>query len=313
VERSSPLSHTVSVATNSVFISAGRFSFYLILLWILVMGALGYALLSRLGAKYGLLAMGIVTVAVSITGTRTPFVFVIVSALVMTAAFLWGAPWRWGQGHRMVKALRQGFLMAAVGLILMAEVFPTALGGRLNYNAETLSFGGEGSQLQNRAYDYPTANLQVAFRQDRWAVGYGTGMNSLGMQYVGRLLNEPLPAIGVESGYGSLVIEMGVLGLVLWFCWVAALLWSGWQVVKQLRQTMYFPIGFAIWWYALVILVLLMYLTIASYQNFVNNAYMWLLVGILFRLPKLAQMPRPVPIPRHLRAVPRWRLALGGR
>ncbi len=39
---------------------------------------------------------------------------------------------------------------------------------------------------------------------------------------------------------------------------------------------------------------------------------MWLLIGVLFRLPKLAEMPQPVPIPKHLRGVPRWRLALIG-
>jgi hypothetical protein len=83
--------------------------------------------------------------------------------------------------------------------------------------------------------------------------------------------------------------------------------------VKQIRQTVYFPIGFAIWWYCIVTMVLLFYLTMTSYQDFVNCAYMWLLIGVLFRLPKLAQMPQPVPIPRHLRGVPRWRLALIGK
>ena len=109
VVRFSPVTHKEIFAPSSVFVSAGRFSYYLILLWILAMGAQGYLLLSRKpGAKYGFWGIGVVTVAVMITGTRTPFVFVIGSGFVMTAAFLWGAPWRWGQGHRMVKALRRG-------------------------------------------------------------------------------------------------------------------------------------------------------------------------------------------------------------
>ena len=154
--RYSPITHSASQVTSSVFVSSGRFSFYLILLWILVMGAQGYLLLARRpGAKYGFLGIGVVTVAVMITGTRTPFVFMVASALMMTSAFLWGAPWKWGQGHRLVKALRRAFFFGAVGLILMAEVFPAALGDRWNYLAETLSVGGEGSELQNRAWDYP--------------------------------------------------------------------------------------------------------------------------------------------------------------
>jgi len=312
--RFSPLSHQASSMTSSVFVSAGRFSFYLILLWILAMGAQGYLLLSRRpGAKYGFLGIGVVTVAVMLTGTRTPFVFVIASALMMTAAFLWGAPWRWGQGHRMVKALRRAFLIGAVGLILMGIVFPTVLGGNWAFLSETLSWGGQGSELQSRGWTYPIRNLEMAFQHERWVEGYGTGMDSLGMQYVGRFLNEPMPAIGVESGYGSLLIEFGIFGLILWIIWVSALLWSGWRVVKQLRQTVYFPIGFAIWWYAFVLLVLLTYFGLSPYQNFVNNAYLWLLIGVLYRLPKLAQMPQAVPLPKHARGMARWQLATGGR
>jgi hypothetical protein len=312
--RYSPITHQEVFAPSSVFVSAGRFSFYLILLWILAMGAQGYFLLARKsGAKYGFLGIGVVTVAVMITGTRTPFVFVIGSAFVMTAAFLWGAPWRWGQGHNLVKALRRGFLIGGLGLILMVEVFPTVIGGNWSFFTETLAISGQGSELVSRSWDYPVQNLVASFEEGNMSTGHGIGMSSLGMQYVSKFLNEPMPMFAVESGFGTLVVEMGIGGLVLWFLWVSVMLWQGWKVVKGLRETVYFPLGFAIWWYAVVTLVLLMYFAMQFYQNFVNNAYLWLLVGVLYRLPKLAQMPQPIPIPRHLRGVPRWRLALLGR
>jgi hypothetical protein len=312
--RYSPVTHKEVFAPSSVFVSAGRFSFYLILLWILAMGAQGYFLLARKpGAKYGFLGIGVVTVAVMITGTRTPFVFVIGSAFVMTAAFLWGAPWRWGQGHHLVKALRRAFLIGGLGLILMVEVFPTVIGGNWSFFSETLSLNGEGSELTNRVWDYPVQNLMGAIGEGDLLTGHGTGMSSLGMQYVSRFLNQPMPTYSVESGYGALLVEMGVFGPILWLVWVSVLLWQGWKVVRKLRQTVYFPLGFAIWWYAVVDLVLLMYFGMQFYQNFVNNAYLWLLTGVLYRLPTLAKMPQPVPIPRHLRGVPRWRLALLGR
>jgi len=312
--RYSPVTHQAVFAPSSVFVSAGRFSWYLILLWILAMGAQGYLLLSRKpGAKYGFWGIGVVTVAVMITGTRTPFVFVIGSAFVMSAAFLWGAPWRWGQGHRMVKALRRGFLIGGLGLILMVDVFPTVIGGNWSFFTETLSVNGEGSELVNRTWDYPVQNLVGAFQEGNLLSGHGTGMSSLGMQYVAHFLNQPLPPYNVESGYGALIVEMGIFGPILWFLWVSVLLWQGWKIVRNLRETVYFPLGFAIWWYAVVDLVLLMYFGIQFYQNFVNNAYLWLLTGVLYRLPTLAQMPQPIPIPRHLRGVPRWRLALIGK
>jgi hypothetical protein len=312
--RYSPVTHKEIFAPSSVFVSAGRFSYYLILLWILAMGAQGYLLLSRKpGAKYGFWGIGVVTVAVMITGTRTPFVFVIGSGFVMTAAFLWGAPWRWGQGHRMVKALRRGFLIGGLGLILMVEVFPTVIGGNWSFFTETLSLHGEGSELVNRTWDYPVQNLMGAIQEGDLLIGHGTGLSSLGMQYVSNFLNQQGPVIGVESGYGTLIVEMGIFGPILWFFWVSVLLWQGWKVVRNLRQTVYFPLGFAIWWYAVVDLVLLMYFGMQAYQNFVNNAYLWLLIGVLYRLPKLAQMPQSVCIPRHRHEVPRWRLALIGK
>jgi hypothetical protein len=312
--RYSPVTHKEVFAPSSVFVSAGRFSFYLILLWILAMGAQGYFLLARKpGARYGFLGIGVVTVAVMITGTRTPFVFVIGSAFVMTAGFLWGAPWRWGQGHHLVKALRRAFLIGGLGLILMVEVFPTVIGGNWSFFSETLSLNGEGSELTTRVWDYPVQNLMGAIGEGDLLTGHGTGMSSLGMQYVSRFLNQPMPTYNVESGYGSLLIEMGVFGPILWLVWVSVLLWQGWKVVRKLRQTVYFPLGFAIWWYAVVDLVLLMYFGIQFYQNFVNNANLWLLTGVLYRLPILAKIPQPVPIPKHLRGVPRWRLALLGR
>jgi hypothetical protein len=52
--RYSPITHEAVFAPSSVFVSAGRFSFYLVLLWTLALGALGYLLLSRrLAVKYG--------------------------------------------------------------------------------------------------------------------------------------------------------------------------------------------------------------------------------------------------------------------
>src|SRR5581483_5435108 len=147
-----------------------------------------------------------VTVAVMITGTRTPFVFMLASALMMSAAFLWGAPWRWGQGHRLVKALRRAFLISAVGLILMGTVFPIVLGDHWRFLSETLSLPGtEGSEWQVRGWDYPVQNLVKAFDHDRWVEGYGTGTASLGMQYVTRIVGGEGPQVAVENGYGNLL------------------------------------------------------------------------------------------------------------
>ena len=122
----------------------------------------------RRGAIYGFLGSAWYRRRYLITGARTPFVFTVVSALVMTAAFLWGAPWRWGQGHRLVTALRRALIIGAVGVILMWQVFPDALGGHWAFLSETLAYQGAGSELQSRGWEYPVSNLEKAVGYEHW-------------------------------------------------------------------------------------------------------------------------------------------------
>jgi hypothetical protein len=92
----------------------------------------------------------------------------------------------------------------------------------------------------------------------------------------------------VENGFGDLIIEWGILGPVLWVLTGAVLGISGWKAVKRLATTPLYPVGFAILWFVLWVLFPFTWGSPSTYQNYVVNAYLWTLVGILFRLPKLA-------------------------
>src|SRR5439155_12346399 len=117
--------------------------------------------------------------------------------------------------------------------------------------------------------------------------GYGIGASCLGVQYVTGLLGLPGPGIAVESGYGTLILELGIIGPLLWLLWTGALVREGWRMVRRLRGTPFFPVGFAILWFAFLLLFPFTFGGMQPYQNFVFNAYLWLLTGILFRLPSL--------------------------
>jgi len=117
---------------------------------------------------------------------------------------------------------------------------------------------------------------------------------------VAKVLGAPPSASGgVENGAGTLLIELGILGPLLWLAWTGTMLYFQWEIVRKLRQTVYFPIAFAIFWYSFLILIPLTYLTISPFQNFVNNSYLWIMTGIIFRLPQLAKMSEPVPMPKR--------------
>jgi H+/Cl- antiporter ClcA len=105
----------------------------------------------------------------------------------------------------------------------------------------------------------------------------------------------------VESGFGVIVLEMGIGGLILWFVMSFAILISAWRVVKKLRGSPWFPLAFVIFWYAGLLLFPLTFNGLQPYQDFVLNAYFWLLLGILFRLPSIAlsaQYTAAAPLPQ---------------
>jgi len=210
------------------------------------------------------------------------------SGIVGAVAFLWGAPWRQGEVRRVIRGLNRAVLGIALGAIVLLFTYPDAFLNRLTVYSETLDPRSPASELLHRTRDYPMANFLAAFTYDRWPYGYGIGTLSLGGQYVSRFFHTRPPVGGVESGFGALVIEMGIGGLILWFVLVAAILTSAWRVVKGLKGSPWFPLAFMIFWYAFLLLIPLTYEGLQAFQDFVLNAYLWLLLGVLFRLPKLA-------------------------
>jgi len=260
---------------------------------ILVMGTVGYLLLyCKRGRKLVYIAFALVLGATLFSGTRGAVVYVVASVLVLAVGFLWGAPWRWRQAHRMVTAIRRAFLVGSLGLAALLLLFPDQAASRLAFYTETLSPSSSAFEGQTRGWTYPVEQLKLAFTNRNWLLGNGTGTASLGGQYVVRITGAPPINVWVEDGYGLLIIEMGILAPFVWLLWTAALMITGWHVVRRLRQTRLFPVGLAILWYAFLLLFPLTFGGIVAYQNFVTNAYLWLLVGILFRLPDLLA-PQP--------------------
>ena len=284
-----PLTGVIVKLPSAIFVSSGRFSWYLDLVWILGMGAAGYLLLfAKRGRKIVFGALGVVAVAGLLSGSRGAVVYMVASSLVLGAAFVWGAPWRWGQVYRLVKAIRRTAIVVAICVALAVFVFPNIVGPRWALYSETLSPESPTSEIGYRAWDYPLRNLMWALAEPNWVYGNGIGTASLGVQYVSKFLGEQPPAIGVESGYGTLIVELGILGPILWLLWTGALLIQAWRVVRRLKQTRLFPVAFAIWWFAFLLLFPFTFAGLQPYQNYVFNAYFWLLVGVLFRLPEIA-------------------------
>jgi hypothetical protein len=212
------------------------------------------------------------------------------SGIVCTLAFVWGAPWRKGQVMRVVRSLSLALVVGIATVALMIAFYPSAVASRIEFYTETLL--GSNSQLAYRAQEYPLRNFLVTLDSPRWDVGYGIGTMSLGTQYVARILKIPLAAGGTESGYGTIVLEMGVGGFLLWILMTGAVVIAAVKTTFKLRGTAWFPIGFVIMWFAFVLLFPETFSGLAPYHDYVLNAHLWLLLGVLFRLPHIPLSPR---------------------
>jgi hypothetical protein len=286
--RQAPQSHLMAARATSVFVSDGRFGMFLLLLFILAFGTAGYLLLrTKRGRGVVYAAVGIVTLATIMSSSRGTNVYMVFDAIVLGVALFWGAPWRQQQAFRVGKAIRWMVTVAGMGILLAVLIFPEQVKARWAFYSETLFPSSANFELGYRAWQYPLESLQGISSEPNLVTGNGTGVASLGAQYVTKLTGVQTLGLGAESGYGTLVVEFGVLGPILWTFWTVSLFFSAWKVVRKLKQTALFPIGFAIFWYAFMLLGPFTFYGLNNYQNYLTNAYLWLIIGMLYRLPGL--------------------------
>ncbi len=287
--REAPITGLIAYRPTSVFVSAGRFADFLIVAWLVVFGFSGYLLLrQRRGRLFAFLGLAVTAAGCLLSASRGVFMWAIGNCAVGGAAFIWGAPWRQGEARRIFRALQRALFGIVLAAVVLLFTYPEALLSRLAVYSETLDPRSPASELVHRTRDYPLRNFLGAFDYDRWPYGYGIGTVSLGGQYVSRFFHVRPPVGGVESGFGCIIIEMGIAGLALWLIMSAAILISAWRVVRSLKGSPWFPIAFMIFWYAFLLLFPMTFEGLQPYEDFILNAYLWLLLGVLFRLPKLA-------------------------
>src|SRR5260370_11726899 len=106
--------------------------------------------------------------------------------------------------------------------------------------------------------------------------------------------------VGVESGFGNLVVELGVVGLILWIVLGFSISFSAWKVVKELRGTPWFPLAFVIFLFSTLLFFPMTFTSFTTFQDFMISAYLWLLLGMLYRLRTFKSASQTV----QVRAVP---------
>lgn len=285
----------IAYRPTSVFVSTGRYSNYMLVAWLLLLGYSGYLLLRHRGGRnLAFIGLAVVAAGVLLGTSRGLFMWALGSLILSAVAFIWARP-QHQEAIRIIRVMQRALVAIVLAIVALTLIYPEALASRLAIYSETLTPGSAHSELQMRTWDYPWRNFMMAFNYDRWPYGYGIGTDSLGVQYISAIFHEAPVGIGVESGFGQIVLEMGIGGLALWLLMSGAILVSALKVLKKLKGSPWFPIGFVILLYAFLLLLPMTFGNIGSYQDFVMNAYLWLLLGILFRLPQLPFAPNFAP------------------
>jgi hypothetical protein len=278
---------------SAVFLSEGRFGWYLALIHIISFGTVVYFFFAGKGWRslfIPILSLGVCSIAILLHGSRGSFMFILISSIVLTLGVLWYTQLLHKSGASKLRNILPIAGIVAGAILIMILFFPAEFDARWQLYAQTLTPGGEHSQIQERAWEHPVRQFMANVSAPFAPVGYGIGTASQGLLYVPTIFGAPLPdtprGTG-ESGFGIIAVELGFMGLFFWLVWTVTLLYYGGRVVYNLRATSFFPIGLAFLWVVVEMMVFFTFGSIMGYQNFVNNAYLWLFTGVLFKLPSL--------------------------
>ncbi|HEV2033403.1 MAG TPA: hypothetical protein VGU71_04280 [Candidatus Dormibacteraeota bacterium] len=172
-------------------------------------------------------------------------------------------------------------LGAIAGVAAIAYVFPNLLSNRLAFYWETLNPLSGANEWAYRWIAY-TADIGRGISLGG-LVGLGTGHESLGKQYLyGGASYSTSGQYLIEGGYAAVAVEFGLVGLALWLVWTLS--WARRQVRLAWAERKQ-PLGSAglvlvVW--IVIFLFIQFVLGFQAYQNYLANAYFWLLSGVVF-------------------------------
>jgi hypothetical protein len=191
-----------------------------------------------------------------------------------------------------------GTLVVAFGVI--SALAPSLISSRAEFYTTTLDPNATHNEWAFRWNNYSGDTIRGI--QIGGVIGLGTGQESLGKQYIyGGASNNPLGLYSVEAGYGSVAVEWGVIGLILWMVW--SISWVARQIssVRAVRGDRLAAFGLVVIAWTVFLLFIAFFSGIATFQNYISNVFLWFLSGVVFALPQTrprilgaaAPMPRP--------------------
>lgn len=223
--------------------------------------------------------VGVNGAAVLATGQRSAFVLAVALTGLAALARRWG-----GTRHLLHDA---AVVAAAVllGLAALGTLLPGAFSNRAAWYRTTLDPRLDTNEWSFRWRSYSTAT--VGGLRAGGLFGRGTGTESLGLQYLYPGTPPDEAGYRVEGGYASVAVEWGVVGLALWLLWSLAWVGRQWTRIRRVRGDPVAAAGLLLLGWVVGLLFLQFAIGLQSFQNYLANAYFWLLSGVVLSLPRI--------------------------
>lgn len=269
---------------SGTFIDPGRYAQAASLALALGLSML-YLYRSRGGKALAAGETALAIVAIWAAGKRT--VLLIVLALGATGL---RSVWQYRRGRAISSLVTAGVLLL-VALAAFAVLSPEGSTSRVTYLTATLDPTSGSSEWSDRLRAY-SSNIVKGISVGGIA-GQGVGTHSLGRQY---LTSDSAPAASpdatVESGFGSVAAEIGLVGLAIWLWWI----FSWWRCLSAAASAQADPsFGRVIGGWIAFTMVIGFAAHYSYYQNYFTNAFLWLMTGIIFGLQRVSEAVEPDP------------------
>jgi hypothetical protein len=116
------------------------------------------------------------------------------------------------------------------------------------------------------------------------------------------ILHAPIIYISVERGFDNVVVELGIVGLILWVEMGLSSPISPWKVVKKVKATPWFPLASVTILSPFMLFLQVTSLNSYARRDFVIRAYIRPWTDILYRLqmfPKAIELALAEAAPRQ--------------
>ena len=273
---------------TATFVDAGRFAQYMLVMAYVGLGVVAYFYHTTKHTKRAVRFLAwccwvTILIGLFLSGQRSAILWIVLSLIGMLLLRLFiGERMRSGRAFPLGRVLLTG---AGVMLIVVA-LFPERFESAYHFYMESMDPSSQYSEVSSRPQTHVRLTV-YAWEKSAW-LGHGTGSGSLGLQYVAPLLPEAEAykfRDQVEGGYAAVLWEWGIVGLALWLWWSLLLLKLMIQTVWGLRNTRFFWLATTIAICIFAILFPSFFMGMQIYQNYLTQAFLWFLIGMLFRFP----------------------------